>query len=331
MQFNLARLLPLMTIALLAGCSDVPTLNVSPPSDVPARSDRGTSHGIATHLCYTSERTTGGALPYRYARKELTFPRSASTDRILALHLSIGGTRQQPDAVAKCVIPNDREALREALAMFGVTGDDSSFDDGTTVQDCIDGTCALEPLVVVVTECPNGWILGSDNVCRSARGGGATGGGGDIGGNTGEGGGGDSSDPGDPPPPGIDEDYWSQLNAKEKEMCRASLMECVSVFNARSDAESWAAAQDPTGAHNGPQDALRHAKWNANMTKSIGAARAEAWGNAHELSSTVPAETRMDLHNNAVGRQIGQTWTDVAAGVLWARDTGQLCLAVGSC
>ena len=114
-------------------------------------------------------------------------------------------------------------------------------------------------------------------------------------------------------------------------MCRASLMECVSVFNARSDAESWAAAQDPTGAHNGPQDALRHAKWNANMTKSIGAARAEAWGNAHELSSTVPAETRMDLHNNAVGRQIGQTWTDVAAGVLWARDTGQLCLAVGSC
>ena len=59
--------------------------------------------------------------------------------------------------------------------------------------------------------------------------------------------------------------------------------------------------------------------------------RAQAWADAHEESSTSVAETRMDLHNNAVGRQIGLLWSDLGAGVLYARNNGLLCLQVDQC
>lgn len=97
------------------------------------------------------------------------------------------------------------------------------------------------------------------------------------------------------------------------------------------NAMEWAASVEPNGAHNGPQDALRHAIRNALLTKTIGADRAKVWTDAHEESSADPDETRMDLFNNAVGRQVGQTWSDVYEGVLWAREQGMLCLYKGAC
>jgi hypothetical protein len=132
-------------------------------------------------------------------------------------------------------------------------------------------------------------------------------------------------------PPGMEPGYWASLNATEKQMCWASLSDCWAVKSAADDALAWAARVEPIGAHNGPQDALRHAKWNANMTRVMGAQRAKAWADAHEKSSTDPAETRMDLFNNAVGRDIGSTWSNPAAGVIWARDNGKLCLARYRC
>lgn len=57
------------------------------------------------------------------------------------------------------------------------------------------------------------------------------------------------------------------------------------------------------GGHNDAADAHRHFVWNFNMTRTIGADRAAALANAHEVSAPNDAgETAMDLYNNAVGR-----------------------------
>jgi hypothetical protein len=57
------------------------------------------------------------------------------------------------------------------------------------------------------------------------------------------------------------------------------------------------------GFFDGKADALRHAYWNALMTRRTSAAFAELFASAHEAgSSNTPAASAMDLHNNAVGR-----------------------------
>jgi hypothetical protein len=177
---------------------------------------------------------------------------------------------------------------------------------------------------------------------------GGGGGGGTIGdgGGTGGGGGGSGGGTGTAPPcpdfgctstapeyapNGIDQAYYEGLNDKERRLCWANPAECWNVKSAADHALAWAAAQEPNGAHNGPQDAMRHAMWNARMTQLLGWERAKVWADAHESSSTAPDETRMDLFNNAAGRDIGRTFNDIAAGVWHYRNTGQLCLFVGRC
>lgn len=55
----------------------------------------------------------------------------------------------------------------------------------------------------------------------------------------------------------------------------------------------------------GKADALRHALWNAWMTRRVGAAFAERAATAHEVgSSNTAAASAMDLHNNAAGRAL---------------------------
>ena len=70
--------------------------------------------------------------------------------------------------------------------------------------------------------------------------------------------------------------------------------------------------------HNGlgdRSDAFRHGIWNAEMTILIGAEKAELFATAHEDKDASGVESdghtklehkNMDLHNNSVGRQIGQ-------------------------
>lgn len=127
----------------------------------------------------------------------------------------------------------------------------------------------------------------------------------------------------------------------------ASVTECGQVFLSKSEAEDF--AEDAgyysgvPGPHNGPQDALRHAMWNAEMAQRIGAARAEVWGTAHELDfnlqPTAPnmnnPETVMDLYNNQVGRDIGvSTSHDLPQAILDALGNGLLqewvCPDIGS-
>lgn len=59
--------------------------------------------------------------------------------------------------------------------------------------------------------------------------------------------------------------------------------------------------------HNTPADAFRHAYWNALLTREFGAEFARDFTSAHETGyAPYPSdeEAFMDLHNNAVGRDI---------------------------
>jgi len=57
--------------------------------------------------------------------------------------------------------------------------------------------------------------------------------------------------------------------------------------------------------NDGKADAVRHAYWNALMTKRTSALFAEAFGTAHESGFGNPEQRKqMDLNNNAVGRRI---------------------------
>lgn len=134
------------------------------------------------------------------------------------------------------------------------------------------------------------------------------------------------------PPDEVSAEEWAELNQAERKLLwdtfwsvpREGFLAYVqNLRQARSEAEQWAASIDASGAHNGRQDALRHAYWNCRMSQLLGESSARAWGNAHEKYSDVPAEARMDLHNNAVGRQVARTHESCAAGVL-AADANKL-------
>lgn len=252
----------------------------------------------------------------------------------------------------------------DILAANAAITDEPAFNQ--TPQGCVtakDGVCLLSPIVVdggggdpdcdmwwtpSCGECMTGTISGPDDMqgLAGCPDGGGTGG--SIGSDPGGGGGGGSGSGGSTPPPpcpdddcssdppahapeGVDQEHFESLNKEERRLCWANPIECLNVKSAADHATAWAAAQEGSGAHNGPQDAMRHAMWNARMTQMIGPERTKAWADAHESSSTVPAETRMDLHNNAAGRQVGSTYSDIGAGVWHYRNTGKLCLNVGSC
>ncbi|GAB4498807.1 MAG: hypothetical protein OHK0052_12750 [Anaerolineales bacterium] len=84
-------------------------------------------------------------------------------------------------------------------------------------------------------------------------------------------------------------------------------------------------------------DAFRHAYWNALMTKYSSKDFAEQVGTAHEFASTKSLAKTMDLHNNEIGREIGEIYKDrsddeiadaiqhqLDKGNLWYIDQGKL-------
>ena len=60
-------------------------------------------------------------------------------------------------------------------------------------------------------------------------------------------------------------------------------------------------------SYNNEGDAFKHCYWQAEMTLWLGEKKAEKMGIKHEDDNPLntPAEREMDLHNNAVGREIG--------------------------
>lgn len=92
------------------------------------------------------------------------------------------------------------------------------------------------------------------------------------------------------------------------------------VFNAARDAgaspsaatdviaASAAAVQIASSATDGApgmQNAIRHFIWQAYIAGRHGEAVAEAVASAHEKGRDTPYDTKIDLHNNAVGRAYG--------------------------
>jgi hypothetical protein len=58
--------------------------------------------------------------------------------------------------------------------------------------------------------------------------------------------------------------------------------------------------------HNDKSDAFRHCFWSAILSRDIGSWWAKAFTDAHETKPGQPAEEKeMDLHNNAVGLELG--------------------------
>ncbi|KAI9856180.1 MAG: hypothetical protein M1813_009197 [Trichoglossum hirsutum] len=109
------------------------------------------------------------------------------------------------------------------------------------------------------------------------------------------------------------------------------LLECgiVGVAQEAADAEQQAfcSAHQTGGAcvHNSEDDAFHHCYWNARMTLDGGAGLATHFGQMHECGAnrtdengnflTQPdVELHMDLHNNAVGRGVGEKARGLGAG-----------------
>lgn len=86
--------------------------------------------------------------------------------------------------------------------------------------------------------------------------------------------------------------------------------QCVAVASAKGVAEDYAhsaaIAAGATSLEDNKWDAMRHAMWNAVMTRTMGTSAAEAWVTAHE-SANPPNDGAgcMDLFNNAAGRAVG--------------------------
>ena len=64
-------------------------------------------------------------------------------------------------------------------------------------------------------------------------------------------------------------------------------------------------ASSATDGTPGMQNAVRHFIWQAYITGRHGAAVAEAVAAAHEEGRDTPHDSRVDLHNNSVGREYG--------------------------
>ncbi|MBO6523243.1 MAG: hypothetical protein JJ971_05410 [Balneolaceae bacterium] len=140
------------------------------------------------------------------------------------------------------------------------------------------------------------------------------------------------------PPSGVPVDVYDRLTVEEKKLCWQNPTRCIGVYNLSIEAFEWAASVHTSGAHNGTQDALRHAMWNALMTYDYDKEYAKKWGDAHESGSSDPRETIMDLYNNSVGREIGEELknqneprNNLKEAILNASRNGELCVDFTKC
>lgn len=110
-------------------------------------------------------------------------------------------------------------------------------------------------------------------------------------------------------------DTWNALTDSEKTLCVKYPFAALKVNEARNIATEQTTRKFGYNGLGDRSDAFRHGIWNAEMTVLIGADKAELFATAHEDKDTTGNESdgyskeehkNMDLHNNAVGRAIGQ-------------------------
>jgi len=106
--------------------------------------------------------------------------------------------------------------------------------------------------------------------------------------------------------------FWNELTKCEKKVAIAHTTAFRAVYAARRAAE--AAESDLRGGKQGDDDyanAVKHCAWSCIMTIKLDFSAAKAFGDAHESNPNdhcnlnTDVHSRMDLHNNEVGRTIG--------------------------
>ena len=110
-------------------------------------------------------------------------------------------------------------------------------------------------------------------------------------------------------------DIWNVLTASEKKLCIRYPFDALKVNTAKNIATSQTKAKFGLNGLGDRSDAFRHGIWNAEMTVLIGKEKAELFATAHEDKDVTGNEADgyskvahrdMDLHNNEVGRAIGE-------------------------
>ena len=110
-------------------------------------------------------------------------------------------------------------------------------------------------------------------------------------------------------------DIWNALTDSEKKLVIRYPFDALKVNTAKDIAQSQTEKKFGYNGLGDRSDAFRHGIWNAEMTILIGSEKAELFATAHEDKDTDGTESdgfskeahkNMDLHNNAVGRSIGE-------------------------
>lgn len=110
-------------------------------------------------------------------------------------------------------------------------------------------------------------------------------------------------------------DIWNALTESEKKLCIRYPFDALKVNTAKDIATTQTEAKFGSNGLGDRSDAFRHGIWNAEMTILIGKEKAELFATAHEDKDVTGNESDgyskvehrdMDLHNNEVGRAIGE-------------------------
>lgn len=110
-------------------------------------------------------------------------------------------------------------------------------------------------------------------------------------------------------------DIWNVLTDSEKKLCIRYPFDALKVNTAKNIATSQTEKKFGVNGLGDRSDAFRHGIWNAEMTILIGKKKAELFATAHEDKDVTGNESdgypktvhrNMDLHNNEVGRSIGE-------------------------
>ena len=116
-------------------------------------------------------------------------------------------------------------------------------------------------------------------------------------------------------------DIWNALTESEKKLCIRYPFAALKVNTAKNIAISQTEEKFGINGLGDKSDAFRHGLWNAEMTVLIGKDKAELFATAHEDKDVTGNESDgypktahrdMDLHNNEVGRAIGEQNKDVS-------------------
>lgn len=110
-------------------------------------------------------------------------------------------------------------------------------------------------------------------------------------------------------------DIWNALTESEKKLCIRYPFDALKVNTAKNIATNQTEFKFGRNGLGDKSDAFRHGIWNAEMTILIGKEKAELFATAHEDKDVTGTESDgfpktahrdMDLHNNEIGRNLGE-------------------------